>query len=100
MPIYEYECGTCTKVFEVIQKFSDAPLEKCPTCGGPVNKVISLSSFHLKGGGWYKTDYAKSSPSAKPASNEPKPAEKSEAKTETKTESKPASTDSKKAGGD
>ena len=57
MPRYEYECIKCQKVHEVIQKFSDAPLEKCPECGGPITKVFSQSSFALKGTGWYTTDY-------------------------------------------
>lgn len=60
MPTYEYQCGGCEKVHEVIQKFSDAPLEKCPECGGGVSKLLSLTSFALKGSGWYTTDYKRS----------------------------------------
>lgn len=60
MPIYEYRCETCQKIHEVIQKFSDPPLKSCPVCGGPAQKMVSLSSFQLKGTGWYKTDYKKS----------------------------------------
>jgi len=63
MPLYEYECETCRKNFEVVQKFSDAPLEVCPTCGGPVKKTMSLGGFSLKGQGWYSTDYKKPSSS-------------------------------------
>ena len=59
MPIYEYNCSKCQKVLEVIQKISDPPLAQCPECKGPVAKTISLSSFQLKGTGWYKTDYKK-----------------------------------------
>ena len=59
MPLYEYECDNCGHRFEVIQKFSDAPIEKCPKCGGPVHKLQSAPAFHLKGTGWYITDYAK-----------------------------------------
>ena len=59
MPLYEYQCAKCDKIVEVIQKFSDAPLTECPNCGSPVEKLLSRSSFHLKGGGWYKTDYKK-----------------------------------------
>jgi predicted nucleic acid-binding Zn ribbon protein len=44
----------------MMQKFSDAPLNKCPGCGGKVSKIISNCSFHLKGSGWYVTDYKKS----------------------------------------
>jgi len=58
MPIYEYQCGQCGKVEEVIQKFSDRPLTKCKHCSGNLNKLISHSAFHLKGTGWYVTDYA------------------------------------------
>jgi putative FmdB family regulatory protein len=59
MPIYEYRCLKCGNEFEAIQKFSDSPIRKCSGCGGAVKKLISHSSFHLKGSGWYLTDYAK-----------------------------------------
>lgn len=59
MPIYEYRCMKCNNEFEAMQKFSDAPLGKCPTCGGRAKRLISRSSFQLKGSGWYLTDYAK-----------------------------------------
>jgi len=57
MPIYEYKCKKCNKEFEKLQKFSDLPVKKCPECGGKVNRLISHSSFILKGTGWYATDY-------------------------------------------
>lgn len=59
MPIYEYECLNCNKIHEVIQKFSDEPLKNCPLCGGELRKLISQSSFILKGSGWYVTDYVR-----------------------------------------
>src|SRR5712691_5118626 len=60
MPLYEYQCdGKCGKRFEVIRKFSDPPLEKCPTCGGPVHKLQSSPAIQFKGSGWYITDYAR-----------------------------------------
>ena len=59
MPIYEYECVKCGHVHEIMQKISDKPLSKCPQCSGKLQKLISQSSFHLKGSGWYVTDYAK-----------------------------------------
>jgi putative FmdB family regulatory protein len=59
MPLYEYECETGGHRFEVIQKFSDPPVQKCPTCGGPVHKLISAPGFQFKGTGWYVTDYAR-----------------------------------------
>ncbi len=58
MPIYEYECLGCGKQCEVVQKFSDEPLSICPDCGGRMHKLISQTSFVLKGTGWYVTDYA------------------------------------------
>ncbi|MEW5744091.1 MAG: FmdB family zinc ribbon protein [Nitrospirota bacterium] len=61
MPIYEYECLKCGKSHEIIQKFSDSPLAACPECGGEVKKLISNTSFVLKGSGWYVTDYARKS---------------------------------------
>ena len=58
MPIYEYECTKCGQIEEAIQKFSDKPLAKCRHCSGKLHKLISKNSFHLKGTGWYVTDYA------------------------------------------
>lgn len=61
MPVYEYECKSCNKVFEVQQKMADKPLTSCPDCEGEVKKLMSMSSFQLKGGGWYADGYASSS---------------------------------------
>jgi len=58
MPVYEYECPKCDKILEVQQKMTDAPLAVCPECGGKVKKLISRSSFQLKGGGWYADGYS------------------------------------------
>ena len=58
MPVYEYECESCGAYHEIMQKYTDMPLAKCPACGGPVKKLISNTTFVLKGTGWYKTDYA------------------------------------------
>jgi putative FmdB family regulatory protein len=58
MPIYEYECPACEKVFEVQQRISEDPLSTCPDCGGKVKKLVSMSSFQLKGGGWYSDGYS------------------------------------------
>ena len=66
MPIYEYECLQCGLEFEAIQGFSDKPLRKCESCGGKVRKLVSQSAFHLKGSGWYVTDYASKKPGSKP----------------------------------
>jgi putative FmdB family regulatory protein len=80
MPIYEYQCEKCGSSLEALQKFSDAPLDVCEKCGGALHKLMSQSSFHLKGTGWYVTDYAgkKSGSAAKESTGE-----KKEAKTET-----------------
>jgi putative FmdB family regulatory protein len=60
MPLYEYRCDACQHVFEVIQKFSDAPIAVCPVCGlGPVEKLPSSPAIQFKGTGWYITDYAR-----------------------------------------
>jgi putative FmdB family regulatory protein len=59
MPLYEYQCDACGRRFERIVKFSDPPVEVCPTCGGKVHKLVSSPAFHLKGTGWYATDYSR-----------------------------------------
>ncbi len=64
MPIYEYQCAACGKVMEAWQKFSEAPLTDCPACGGPLTKLISNCAFHLKGSGWYVSDYSSSRPNS------------------------------------
>jgi putative FmdB family regulatory protein len=61
MPLYEYQCEACQHRFEVIQKFSDSPVDVCPQCGGHVKKLISSPAIQFKGSGWYITDYAKKS---------------------------------------
>ena len=66
MPIYEYQCGKCRQITEALQKFSDPPLKDCPHCSGRLKRLMSLNSFHLKGNGWYVTDYA-----GKKAGNQP-----------------------------
>jgi len=58
MPIYEYECTKCRKLTEAWQKISAPPLTECNLCSGRMKKVMSQNSFHLKGSGWYVTDYA------------------------------------------
>lgn len=58
MPIYEYECKGCRRKFEIFQKISDKPLSNCPECGGKCRRLISQTSFALKGGGWYKDGYS------------------------------------------
>jgi len=61
MPIYEYECISCRTVLEVFQRMTEDPLTTCPECSGPVKKLMSMSSFQLKGGGWYADGYSSAS---------------------------------------
>jgi putative FmdB family regulatory protein len=58
MPIYEYRCPKCGD-FDQMQKITEEPLKKCPTCKNKVTKLISNPAFHLKGAGWYITDYGR-----------------------------------------
>jgi putative FmdB family regulatory protein len=103
MPLYEYKCQSCNKTFEVIQKFADEPLKVHSECGGVVEKLFSAPAFHLKGTGWYATDYGKGN-GKKAKSEEAKADAKaeskektestssatSESKSDSKSESKPA----------
>jgi len=57
MPIYEYCCNVCKNQFELRQKFSDPPADRCPKCGGTVRKLVSAVSFSLKGAGWFGDGY-------------------------------------------
>lgn len=68
MPIYEYRCSECGHEFEKIQKVSDRAVRTCPVCKGRVERLISVSSFTLKGGGWYAEGYTRSSGSSKKSS--------------------------------
>jgi putative FmdB family regulatory protein len=91
MPIYEYVCEKCSSHHEVMQKVSDPPLKRCPKCKGRVEKILSRTSFHLKGSGWYQTDYAKKS-----TGSSTDKAEKASSEKARKSESTP-STDTAKA---
>ena len=80
MPLYEYECTKCGRIEEALQKFSERPPTKCRHCSGKLHKLISQSSFHLKGSGWYVTDYANKS-SSNSASYPPKEGKKAKKET-------------------
>jgi len=106
MPLYEYKCHSCGKIFEVIQKFSDEPLQTHAECGGALERLLSAPAFHLKGTGWYATDYAKRNGGEAKADGGSKgegDSGKSETKSseskssESKTEAKPTTTESKPA---
>lgn len=87
MPVYEYQCQMCGKLHEIMQRYTDAPLTKCLECGGEMKKLISNTSFVLKGAGWYKTDYA-SGGSRKTTEGEKADSAKPDKKTETTAEPK------------
>jgi putative FmdB family regulatory protein len=87
MPLYEYECESCDHRFEVIQKFSDPLVESCPKCGGPVHKLFSSPAFHLKGTGWYITDYAKKESGGTKSESDASDKTATDKPTESKTES-------------
>jgi putative FmdB family regulatory protein len=102
MPIYEYECDKCGNHVEALQKFTDPPILECEQCHASMKKLISHSSFHLKGTGWYVTDYASKNKNSQVEAKEKKssdndaPPKKVEAKTATeKTTQKDASGPSK-----
>jgi putative FmdB family regulatory protein len=82
MPFYEYECAACRYYVEVLQKITDSPLKKCPSCGKlRLKRLISAPVFRLKGSGWYETDFKSDKENkrnlagSEPAAAEAKPAE-------------------------
>jgi len=86
MPIYEYVCEKCGAHLEVMQKVSDPPLKRCQKCRGKLEKVLSRTSFQLKGSGWYKTDYSgKSSPKEKSETPKSEPQKSSDTATTAKS---------------
>jgi len=90
MPIYEYRCQHCAHELEIMQKMADDPITECPECGqNSLEKLISRSSFRLKGGGWYDSGYS-ASRGEKPPETKPEAVSesKNDTKSETKTESK------------
>ncbi len=102
MPIYEYECSTCGEEHEVIQRMGDDALRECPGCGAlGLRRKISRSAFHLKGTGWYVTDYASNGKEKKEdagsAASDSKPAEKVADKKEAAASGEAAKTAQKEA---
>jgi len=90
MPIYEYECNKCG-VIEVNQRIIESPLSRCPHCRGKVHRLISQTSFQLKGSGWYATDYGKGNGKGKGRGKK----EVTEAAGETTTASETSKTETK-----
>jgi putative FmdB family regulatory protein len=99
MPIYEYQCGQCGQAVEMLQHVSEAPLISCPKCGqDALTKLISSSSFQLKGTGWYKTDYAAKPPASDSNNVADTPTKEAvESKTENKVETKKDNSSDSKA---
>ena len=93
MPIYEYRCAKCGFQDEYLQKVSEPPLKVCPSCGkAKFEKLLSAPGFHLKGSGWYATDFkggSKPAAAKGEAKSEATPESKGEAKAESKAEAKP-----------
>jgi putative FmdB family regulatory protein len=87
MPIYEYKCRKCGKQFEAFQGISDPELKSCKFCKGKVQKMVSLSSFSLKGSGWYVTDYKGKKPGTTAKTKKSETSESSATKETAKTES-------------
>lgn len=89
MPIYEYECAQCSGLTEVFQKVSDPAPESCPSCQakGSLSKVVSRTSFQLKGGGWYADLYSSTSNQVGTQSSQPSPAPSSDVGGGSKAES-------------
>lgn len=86
VPIYEYQCTNCGRTVEEMQRITDKPLQTCPSCKGKLRRLISLTSFQLKGTGWYATDYKDNGKKHKAAKPTKKPAETKDVKAEKKTE--------------
>jgi putative FmdB family regulatory protein len=93
MPIYEYKCQKCGNQFEVFQGISDPEVKSCKFCKGKVQKMVSLSSFNLKGSGWYVTDYKGKKPLAPAKTENAETSESSETKETAKTETAKTSTE-------
>ncbi len=91
MPLYEYKCGSCGAVFEVMQKFSDEPLRAHEGCGGSVERLISPPALQFKGTGWYITDYARGKSSQSGKNGKGSEDKGAETKSSEKKESAPVS---------
>jgi putative FmdB family regulatory protein len=90
MPFYEYECPNCGYRDEVLQKITDKPLKKCPSCGKTgLKKLMSAPVFRLKGSGWYETDFKSDKENKRNLAGADKEEAKSETKTDAKADAKP-----------
>jgi putative FmdB family regulatory protein len=94
MPLYEYQCENCGDVFEIIQKFVDAPLTLHEKCGGPVHRLLSAPALMFKGSGWYVNDYAKGASNAPNGGSKKGESSESSSSAGEAKESAPAKSDS------
>ena len=94
MPIHDYRCDHCGHVFSAVQSYTDAALEKCPSCGKRPRKLMATPAIVFKGGGWYKTD---SRPAQKDAAKDAAPDGKVEGKPKDASPTAPAQADAKPA---
>ena len=99
MPLYEYQCDACSNRFERIQKFSDPPVETCPSCGGAVRKLLSSPAIQFKGTGWYITDYAKKSGTSSDSSKSSSSSTPGDSSSSTSSSSPSSNKDSGSGGG-
>ena len=97
MPLYEYQCESCGRRFEALQRLDEPPLETCSECGGKVRKLLSAPAFQFKGSGWYVTDYARSGGGGKGAAAADKDGSAKSGESSEKSDAKESST---KSGGD
>jgi putative FmdB family regulatory protein len=98
MPFYEYECQACKFYTEVMQKISDAPLIRCPSCGKKrLKKLVSAPVFRLKGAGWYETDFKSDKENKRNLVGADREEPKAETKSETKSEAKDGKSEAKES---
>jgi len=98
MPIYEYRCTKCQHQMEVLQKISDGPKRKCPECAGKLEKLISRTSFQLKGGGWFDSGYSEAKKAKASSSSSTKKSDKSDTSDTSDKSDKSDKDTSKKSG--
>jgi putative FmdB family regulatory protein len=97
MPFYEYQCTHCGHTLEAMQKFTDAPLKKCPHCGKPqLQKLMSAPVFRLKGGGWYDTDFKSEQDNKRNLADRPEADASKDGKEKTEAGKEPAATEAAK----
>lgn len=97
MPLYEYQCKKCHRLFEIIQKFSDQELSECTECGGGLERLLSAPAIQFKGTGWYITDYARKGSNSSDEASSSKPASEKSSKPASEKSDSSSSADSQVA---